>query len=62
MIEPTETESRASLDRFVEVMTAIAAEAEREPELVLGAPSETPVSRLDESRAAKELNVAWEVG
>ena len=62
MIEPTETESRASLDRFVEVMTAIAAEAQSDPELVLGAPTETPVSRLDESRAAKELNVAWEEG
>ena len=59
MIEPTETESRASLDRFVEVMAAIAAEAERSPEVVTGAPTETPVNRLDESRAAKELNVTW---
>jgi glycine dehydrogenase subunit 2 len=59
MIEPTETESRRSLDRFVEVMTAIADEAESEPALVTGAPSCTPVSRLDESLAAKELKVAW---
>jgi len=60
MVEPTETESRASLDRFVDVMAEIAAEAERSPELVKGAPTETPVSRLDESRAAKELNVTWQ--
>ena len=60
MVEPTETESRASLDRFVDVMAEIAAEAERSPELVTGAPTETPVSRLDESRAAKELNVTWQ--
>ena len=59
MIEPTETESRASLDRFVEVMQAIAEESASSPELVTGAPTGTPVSRLDESLAAKELDVAW---
>jgi glycine dehydrogenase subunit 2 len=59
MIEPTETESRASLDRFVDVMRAIAEESASSPELVTGAPTGTPVSRLDESRAAKELDVAW---
>ena len=61
MIEPTETESRASLDRFADVMAAIAAEAESDPGLVTGAPTRTPVGRLDESRAARELDVAWEV-
>ena len=60
MIEPTETESRASLDRFVEAMISIADEAESNPERVTGAPVSTPVARLDESRAAKELDVAWE--
>ena len=59
MIEPTETESRASLDRFVDVMRAIAEESASSPELVTGAPTGTPVSRLDESRAARELDVAW---
>ena len=59
MIEPTETESRKSLDRFVEVMAAIAAEAQNEPGLVTGAPTRTPVSRLDESLAAKNLDVSW---
>jgi glycine dehydrogenase subunit 2 len=60
MIEPTETESKASLDRFVEAMRAIARECESEPEVVLGAPTRTPVGRLDEARAAKELDVCWE--
>jgi glycine dehydrogenase subunit 2 len=60
MIEPTETESKASLDRFADVMLAIARECVETPEIVQGAPSETPVSRLDEARAAKELDVAWE--
>ena len=60
MIEPTETESRASLDRFVEVMTTVAEESASTPELVTGAPTETPVSRLDERRAAKDLDVTWE--
>jgi glycine dehydrogenase subunit 2 len=60
MIEPTETESKASLDRFVEAMVAIARECETDPELVLGAPTTTPVGRLDEARAAKDLDVCWE--
>jgi glycine dehydrogenase subunit 2 len=60
MIEPTETESRASLDRFVEAMLSIARECETDPDLVLGAPTTTPVGRLDEARAAKDLDVCWE--
>ncbi len=60
MIEPTETESRASLDGFVEAMKCIAREAREEPDRVTSAPVATPVGRLDESRAAKELNVVWE--
>jgi glycine dehydrogenase subunit 2 len=60
MIEPTETESRASLDRFADAMKAIARECAETPDLVRGAPTATPVSRLDEARAAKELDVAWE--
>ncbi len=62
MIEPTETESRASLDRFAAVMKEIAREAIEEPAVVTGAPTATPVGRLDESRAAKELDVVWENG
>jgi glycine dehydrogenase subunit 2 len=62
MIEPTETESKASLDYFVEVMEQIADEAENDPEKVKGAPHTTPVARLDEVRAAKELNISFPVG
>ncbi len=57
MIEPTETESRWRLDRFVEVMERIVKEAAEDPELLKTAPHDTPVGRLDETRAAKELRV-----
>ena len=53
MIEPTETESKATLDRFVEVMNLIADEIEREPESLKDAPREAPVRRLDEVAAAR---------
>jgi glycine dehydrogenase subunit 2 len=59
MIEPTETESRESLDRFIEAMLAIAREAEKDPLLVQNSPSSTPVGRLDEARAARSLDVRW---
>ncbi len=62
MIEPTETESRRSLDAFVEAMREIASEIESDPEGLAGAPERTPVGRLDESRAARELDVVWEGG
>jgi len=55
MIEPTETESKQSLDAFAEVLLKIAEEAHREPELLKTAPHITPVGRLDEVKAAKEL-------
>ena len=51
MIEPTETESKETLDRFVEVMLRIAREAEENPDLLKNAPHETPVRRLDETTA-----------
>ena len=57
MIEPTETESRETLDAFCEAMLAIAREAEENPQLVTSAPVNTPVSRLNEGKAARELNV-----
>lgn len=59
MIEPTETESRSSLDGFVDAMQRIARESSTTPDTVTSAPVLTPVGRLDESRAAKELNVVW---
>jgi glycine dehydrogenase subunit 2 len=58
MIEPTETEAKPTLDAFVAAMHAIAREAHSDPALVKGAPHRTPVSRLDEVRAARELILA----
>ena len=59
MIEPTETESKETLDEFIKVMIAIAKEAETTPEVVKNAPTTTPVGRLDEVKAARELRVRW---
>jgi len=60
MIEPTETESKESLDCFVAAMIAIAEEAERDPQLLREAPHWTPVRRLDEAKAARDLVLKWE--
>ena len=57
MIEPTETESKATLDAFVDAMRRIADEARSNPELLLQAPHEVQVRRLDEVRAARQLTV-----
>lgn len=57
MIEPTETESKATLDAFVETMCQIAREARESPEMLREAPHTTPVRRLDEVKAARELIV-----
>ena len=59
MIEPTETESKESLDEFIQAMIRIAKEVEENPEAVRSAPQNTPVGRLDEVKAARELNVRW---
>ena len=59
LIEPTETESKEALDAFVDAMAAILEEARTEPEKVKGAPYTTPVRRLDDVRAARQLDVAW---
>jgi glycine dehydrogenase subunit 2 len=55
MIEPTETESKQTLDAFVEILQKIAEEAHTQPELLKTAPHITPVGRLDEVKAAKDL-------
>jgi glycine dehydrogenase subunit 2 len=57
MIEPTETESKATLDAFVEVMIEAAELAAQDPEALRRAPVTMPVSRLDETKAAREQNV-----
>jgi glycine dehydrogenase subunit 2 len=59
LIEPTETESKEALDAFVDAMVRIRQEAESEPERVTGAPHTLPVKRLDDVRAARELDLAW---
>ncbi|MDH3679723.1 MAG: aminomethyl-transferring glycine dehydrogenase subunit GcvPB, partial [Acidimicrobiia bacterium] len=55
MIEPTETESRETLDAFVDALQRIATEAVEDPALVQSAPHSTAVGRLDEVRAARQL-------
>ena len=53
MIEPTETESKETIDGFIEVMRKIAAEAAQDPDILHGAPHTTPISRPDETTAAR---------
>lgn len=59
MIEPTESESRETLDEFVEVMLQIDREASENPDLLKHAPYTTPVRRLDEAGAARNLNICY---
>jgi glycine dehydrogenase subunit 2 len=59
LIEPTETESKDVLDAFVAAMVQIQKEAEEEPERVRTAPHTMPVRRLDDVRAAKQLDLTW---
>ena len=59
MIEPTETESKETLDQFVEAMQAIAKEALEKPEMLHDAPSVTRLGRLDEARAARKPTLRW---
>ncbi len=60
MIEPTETESKETLDAFIKAMIEIAREAEQSPELLHNAPHRTPVRRLDEVSAARKPDLRWE--
>jgi glycine dehydrogenase subunit 2 len=59
LIEPTESESRETLDAFVDAMIAIADESREDPERQKAAPYSTPVRRLDDVRAAKQLDLAY---
>jgi glycine dehydrogenase subunit 2 len=59
MIEPTETESKESIDKFIEAMVQIAKEAKENPQILKDAPQLTPVRRLDEVTASRELNVKY---
>jgi glycine dehydrogenase subunit 2 len=59
MIEPTETETKETLDELVDAMLAILAEAHESPEVVRRAPHHTVVGRLDEARAARQPRLRW---
>jgi glycine dehydrogenase subunit 2 len=59
LIEPTETESKQTLDAFVKAMSEVLDEARRSPDLVKSAPHTTPVRRLDDVRAARDLDLTW---
>jgi glycine dehydrogenase subunit 2 len=59
MIEPTETETLETLDRFVAVMRDIADRAQRDPDSLKRAPRTTPVGRLDEATAARQPDLRW---
>jgi glycine dehydrogenase subunit 2 len=62
MIEPTETEGKLGLDAFIAAMKQIARESEENPELVRGAPYTTPLRRVDEVAAARNLVLRWKPG
>ena len=59
MIEPTETESKETLDAFIETMIKIAGLAKENPSLVTQAPLNMPIKRLDEVRAARQPDLCW---
>jgi len=59
MVEPVETESKETIDEFIDALIKIANEAEANPELLHNAPHTTPVRRLDEVLAARELKVKY---
>lgn len=60
MIEPTETESKETLDLFIDTMIEIARLAQADPEAIKSAPLTRPVKRLDETKAAREPNLRWQ--
>ena len=62
MIEPTESETRETLDAFIQALRDIDRESREDPDLVRQAPHTTPVSRLDEAAAARRPNLRWTKG
>jgi len=59
MIEPTETESKEMLDKFIDIMIEIAKLVESDPQKIKSAPQTTPVKRLNETKAARDLNLSY---
>jgi len=62
MVEPTETESQETLDAFVETLLEILRRAEADPESLAAAPVSTPVGRLDETKAARDMVITHDLG
>lgn len=62
LIEPTETESKQTLDAFIEAMGKIRDEAQHHPEMLRQAPHTLPVQRLDDVKAARELHLTYRLG
>lgn len=61
MTEPTETESKETLDRYIAAMEEIARDAVENPEILHNAPQNTPVRRMDEAKAFRQLDLRWEI-
>jgi glycine dehydrogenase subunit 2 len=61
MTEPTETESKETLDAYIAAMKEIAKEADENPKILHTAPHNTPVKRLDEVTAARKPDLRWEM-
>jgi glycine dehydrogenase subunit 2 len=59
LVEPTETETKERLDQYAEILLQIADEAEKNPEILLTAPHNTPIRRVDDARAARFVNVNY---
>jgi len=59
LIEPTETEAKEDLDRFCDALASIREEMRNDPEKLTSAPHTMPVRRLDDVRAAKQLDLIW---
>ncbi|MHA1505230.1 MAG: aminomethyl-transferring glycine dehydrogenase subunit GcvPB, partial [Candidatus Heimdallarchaeota archaeon] len=61
MIEPTETESKETLDEFAETMKQILKESRENPDIIKNAPQNTPITRIDEVLAAREPILSWDM-
>jgi glycine dehydrogenase subunit 2 len=59
LVEPTESEPKEALDGFVDALVKIRTEAQQNPDLLKQAPHTLPVRRLDDVRAARQLDLAW---
>jgi glycine dehydrogenase subunit 2 len=59
LVETTETETKESIDSFAEALLKISEEVKSTPDIVLNAPASTPVKRLDDALAARNLNISW---